>query len=276
MCNIRDFLNNIQAPVLPAFFTSFRAASSAFHTQALGIINFCVQHNPELTRAIQNCNQNVLNIIYLFILQQLTEDFRPTDIGLVMPVGTAQTIAPNLIFNDIITALNPGGRSALIQSDDHSMSCLVMLSAYFFKVYALLMDLYGLVRIFKIYKVKTDCQPNRNYNLIIYAGDAHSRVYRRFMRFYSREQRIGVDQRADQIRREQGAHQAGQYVGKMYPRLFRRVYKNVNELNPKQSCVTLDPTEQGIDTRRRPFQTPDFEREVPNTRSLGNIYDSLL
>lgn len=276
MCNIRDFLNNIQAPVVPPFFTLFRPASSPFHTQALGIINFCVQNNPELTRAIQNCNQNVLNIIYLFILRQLTEDFRPTDIGLVMPVGTAQTIAPNLIFNDIITALNPGGRSALIQSDDHSMSCLVMLSAYFFKVYALLMDLYGLVRIFKIYKVKTDCQPNRNYNLIIYAGDAHSRVYRRFMRFYSREQRIGVDQRADQIRREQGAHQAGQYVGKMYPRLFKRVYKNVNELNPKQSCVTLDPTEQGIDTRRRPFQTPDFEREVPNTRSLGNIYDSLL
>lgn len=275
MCNIRDFLNNIQAPVLPAFFTSFRAGSSPFHTQALGIINFCVQNNPELTRATQNCNQNVLNIIYLFILRQLTEDFTPTDIGLVMPVGTAQIIAPNVIFNDIITALNPGGRSALIHSDDHSMSCLVMLSAYFFKVYALLMDLYSLVRIFKIYNVKTDCQPNRNYNLIIYAGDAHSRVYRRFMKFYSRQQKLRVDHEIEQIRVREGAFQAGQHRGKMYPRLFKRVYKNVNEINPKYSCVTLDPTE---DTRIRPFQRADsdFEREMPNTRSLGNIYESIL
>lgn len=257
MCNIRDFLNNIQAPVVPPFFTLFAQIIDPFKTQALGIINFCIQNNPELTRAIRNCNQNIIDVIFLFILRQLTEDFIPANHGLDLGFNS---VAPNLIFNDVITALNPGGRSAEIQSDANSVSCLLVLSGYFFKVYALLMDLYGLLRIFKIYKVKTDCQPNRNYNLIIYAGDAHSKVYRRFMRFYSREQRLHVNERAVEITRQFGRHRAGQYVGKMYPRLFKRVYKNVNELNPIQSCVTLDPTEQGIDTRGRPFQMPDLEK----------------
>ena len=273
MCNIRDFLNNIQAAVPPAFFTLFNPASGPFQTQALGILNFCIQNNPELTRAAANCNQTILNIIFLFLLRQLTEDFIPANHGLGIGINP---IAPNLIFNDVITALNPGGRSAGIQSDANSVTCLIVLSGYFFKVYALLMDLYGLLRIFKKYKLKTDCQPNRNYNLIIYTGDAHSKVYRRFMKFYSRQQKIAVDIRANAMMLQPGGpHIAGQYTGRMYPRLFKRVYKNVNEVVPnKQSCVTLDPTEQGIDTRIRPlFQMTDLE--VPDTRSLGNIYDSL-
>ena len=202
----------------------------------------------------------------------MVNDFIPRTYGLVLAI---QSIPPLQIFNNIIVALTDGHMNADIQSDFDAMSCLIILSCYFFKIYALVMDFYCLVRLFKKYKVKTDCHPNRNYNIIIYAGDAHARVYRKFMKFYGGLQITRILTRRDELNRTEGRFRANQYYARVSQRIFKRVYKNKNELRPNiQSCVTLDPTEQGIDTRRR--RRPELEGDLVSNRSLGNIYESLI
>jgi hypothetical protein len=60
------------------------------------------------------------------------------------------------------------------------------LTEYLFNAMALLMDLYCLCRIFKKFQVKVGCQPTQAYNIIIYAGQAHSEVYGEFIESYFR------------------------------------------------------------------------------------------
>ena len=51
----------------------------------------------------------------------------------------------------------------------------------FFVVASFIMDIYCLSRVFKKFKIKTDCQPEETHNIIIYAGDAHSSIYSDFI-----------------------------------------------------------------------------------------------
>ena len=51
----------------------------------------------------------------------------------------------------------------------------------FFVIGSYIMDIYCLSRIFKKFKNKTDCQPEKTYNIIVYTGDAHTRVYSEFI-----------------------------------------------------------------------------------------------
>ena len=51
----------------------------------------------------------------------------------------------------------------------------------FFRIANFIMDIYCLSRVFKKFKIKTDCQPVETNNIIIYAGDTHSRVYSEFI-----------------------------------------------------------------------------------------------
>jgi hypothetical protein len=46
---------------------------------------------------------------------------------------------------------------------------------------ALVMDTYCLSRVFKKFKLRTDCQPTETNNIIIYAGNAHTGVYSEFI-----------------------------------------------------------------------------------------------
>jgi hypothetical protein len=43
------------------------------------------------------------------------------------------------------------------------------------------MDTYCLSRVFKKFKLRTDCQPAETNNIIIYAGDLHARLYSEFI-----------------------------------------------------------------------------------------------
>jgi hypothetical protein len=58
---------------------------------------------------------------------------------------------------------------------------LVELSTYFFYMSVLTMDIYCLARVFKKFEVETDFQPKETHNIIIYAGDAHSKIYSEFI-----------------------------------------------------------------------------------------------
>ena len=51
----------------------------------------------------------------------------------------------------------------------------------FFHIAAFIMDIYCLSRVFKKFKIKTDCQPEQTHNIIIYAGDTHSKIYSEFI-----------------------------------------------------------------------------------------------
>ena len=51
----------------------------------------------------------------------------------------------------------------------------------FFSIASFIMDIYCLSRVFKKFKIKTDCQPEQTHNIIIYAGDAHSKIYSEFI-----------------------------------------------------------------------------------------------
>ena len=51
----------------------------------------------------------------------------------------------------------------------------------FFTISTYIMDIYCLSRVFKKFKIKTDCQPEETYNIIIYAGNLHSILYSDFI-----------------------------------------------------------------------------------------------
>ena len=51
----------------------------------------------------------------------------------------------------------------------------------FFIACSFIMDIYCLSRVFKKFKIKTDCQPEQTNNIIIYAGDAHISIYSEFI-----------------------------------------------------------------------------------------------
>ena len=53
----------------------------------------------------------------------------------------------------------------------------------FFSISTFIMDIYCLSRVFKKFKIKTDCQPEETHNIIIYAGDVHSSTYSDFLLF---------------------------------------------------------------------------------------------
>lgn len=58
---------------------------------------------------------------------------------------------------------------------------LTELAYHFFYMMALVMDSYFLLRMFKKYRIKSDCQPNKNYTVIAYVGDAHRAIYSEFL-----------------------------------------------------------------------------------------------
>ena len=62
-----------------------------------------------------------------------------------------------------------------------TLTILEDLNIYFFFLSALIMDIYCLSRVFKKFKLRTDCQPAETNNIIIYAGDLHARLYSEFI-----------------------------------------------------------------------------------------------
>lgn len=59
---------------------------------------------------------------------------------------------------------------------------------------SIIIDMYFLSRLFKIYNIKSNNQPQRSYNVIVYTGTSHSNRYRRFfnneMKFVEEEKYI--------------------------------------------------------------------------------------
>ena len=66
-------------------------------------------------------------------------------------------------------------------NDYETFRILAELSRYFLHVGVLSMDTYCLSRVFKKFKLKTYSQPEQTHNIIIYAGDSHSKMYSEFI-----------------------------------------------------------------------------------------------
>jgi len=250
MVSLENFLNYIRQPIHEQNLIALggNPAIHRFATQAYGILEFCFTQFPPLQKLKRNCDPVYRNEIILFILDKLVTRVPSDETILGRPL-----VDIFIVFENILVALN-GQTNTVIIDDNTALLYLSMLSAYFFKVYVLVMDLYCLLRVFKKYKIKTDCQPNRNYNLIIYAGDAHSETYRDFMDYHGRIQTRRLTD-IEGVKEPDIERAIGQ-------RTFVKVYENRNEMIPIESCVTLDLSG---DTRIRPLRR--FE-ETPITLGL--------
>ena len=194
--------------------------------QIYGIICFCLTHFPRLQREMNSCSEFYRGEIIAFIINKIFRNHNTTT-ALHRPLADIRAV-----LADVITVLDEQ-RSATITDDNQALECLIMLSGHFFMIYSHIMDLYCLFRLFKTYRLKTDCQPNKNYNVIIYAGDAHSSCYREFIDYH----------RGLQLAALQASHQAGAITAiqraEREQRIFRRVYDYRNTSIPRLSCVTL-------------------------------------
>jgi len=79
-------------------------------------------------------------------------------------------------FNDISLICR------LIRIDNQiSFRQLNILSDFCIQISAIIVDLYTLCRMFKIYDVKNNFQPRESINMIVYAGNVHSKRYAKFL-----------------------------------------------------------------------------------------------
>ena len=194
---------------------------------AYAIITFCFGLFPELNRARESCPENYRNEIIAFIITKIMDNH-----SIVLQPQLGRPLIPlRNVLDNILTVLDRQ-TNAVINNDDTALLYLIMLSAHFFMINVFVMDLYCLFRLFKQYKTKTDCHPNRNYNVIIYAGDAHSNCYREFIN-YHREKQFELLQRK---------LQAGEITQAQFQTLEEAIFTEVyHERNQREdSCVSLD------------------------------------
>ena len=204
--------------------------------QIYGIICFCLAHFPRLQREMNSCNEFYRGQIIAFIINKIMRNHNTTT-ALHRPLADIRHV-----FANVITVLDEQ-TSPAVPDDNAALECLIMLSGHFFMIYSHVMDLYCLFRLFKKYRLKSDCQPNKNYNVIIYAGDAHSSCYREFIDYHRNLQLTAL----------QASEQAGTITAilraEIEQRIFRQVYDYRNPQNPTLSCVTLPTTD--VATRPR-------------------------
>ena len=81
----------------------------------------------------------------------------------------------NFNFNDISLICR------LIRIKQVSFRELLVLAEFCFNISAIMVDLYALCRMFKIYDVKNNFQPRESINIIVYAGNKHSKRYAKFL-----------------------------------------------------------------------------------------------
>ena len=192
--------------------------------QIYGIINFCLEHFPRLGREMNSCPEFYRRHIIAFIINRIITN-NSNIIG--RPLIDIRDVLGN------VSTVLAGQTTPAIPDNDTALLCLIMLSGHFFMIYVYVMDLYCLFRLFKQYRRKSDCQPNKNYNAIIYAGDTHSNCYREFIEYHRNLQLTDLQ------RREQSGEITNDRRRTLEQKIFTQVYdyRNPNHF----SCVTIPP-----------------------------------